>query len=397
MYNDNPTLEELQKVIKRQGRDLTELERKLDYYLKFNPYNGSPGGGAELPSINNLLNDPSFEGLRVTGAVDSNYTFLLDTGAINYGNGFWWVATNPANARVLSTYATDDFQRARFDYQAIQLTEKSVNEWVQAVQLAYEATHYTLSIFASSWEGTSADNTARAELHAIDALGADLGLLATAEVNVISGIAYHYKWNRGRVTVPVESFPAGTTYLEVRLSSSTDKCLCDAVQLIPSKNIAPFDADNGLWRHINGLAGYDHKAKKAMCKAYYNAAQSIQDNTMSYPSMNSEYFDNDNMHDNVTNNGRITINTAGKYMIIALIAWASNAAGYRWHVIRKNTEVSGERAYIVNPTNGDSTILGWPIVEDCIAGDYFDLVIWQNSGGALNLNNVNLTAVRMDA
>lgn len=56
-------------------------------------------------------------------------------------------------------------------------------------------------------------------------------------------------------------------------------------------------------------------ANPPACRVYHNANQSVNDNTLTLVAFNSERYDTDAMHDTVTNNGRITFNTAGLYIV----------------------------------------------------------------------------------
>lgn len=50
-------------------------------------------------------------------------------------------------------------------------------------------------------------------------------------------------------------------------------------------------------------------------RVYHDAAQSIPHNTNTILAFNSERYDTDNVHSNITNNSRLTCKTAGKYLI----------------------------------------------------------------------------------
>ncbi|HVW33470.1 MAG TPA: hypothetical protein VHL53_13100 [Acidimicrobiia bacterium] len=51
------------------------------------------------------------------------------------------------------------------------------------------------------------------------------------------------------------------------------------------------------------------------CRVYHNTTQSVSDNTITVVSFNSERFDTDTMHDTSSNNSRLTIKTAGLYLV----------------------------------------------------------------------------------
>ena len=60
------------------------------------------------------------------------------------------------------------------------------------------------------------------------------------------------------------------------------------------------------------------------CRVYHNANQSLTNNTLTALAFNSERYDTDTMHDTVTNNSRITINTAGLYLLTLSIQFAAD-------------------------------------------------------------------------
>jgi hypothetical protein len=56
-------------------------------------------------------------------------------------------------------------------------------------------------------------------------------------------------------------------------------------------------------------------ANPPSCRVYNNATISLTDNTETSLTFNTERFDTDTMHDTSTNTGRITIKTAGTYLV----------------------------------------------------------------------------------
>lgn len=73
------------------------------------------------------------------------------------------------------------------------------------------------------------------------------------------------------------------------------------------------DAVTKAWYLANLPAGgYTQGAR-----VYNNAVQSIPDSAWTAITLNNESYDTDSIHDNVTNNSRLTCKTAGKYLITA--------------------------------------------------------------------------------
>lgn len=122
--------------------------------------------------------------------------------------------------------------------------------------------------------------------------------------------------------------------------------------------------------------------------AVRTADQTIPSSTSTAIQFNAaDEFDTDAMHDTVTNNTRITINTAGIYVISATVNIASvNTNGtFRLVAIRKNG--SSEIA-----TNNPGPIVDARVTTTTIANaavnDYFEAVVFQDTGG-----NVTLTTI----
>jgi hypothetical protein len=106
----------------------------------------------------------------------------------------------------------------------------------------------------------------------------------------------------------------------------------------------------------------------------------------------SEIFDTDSFHDNTTNNSRITIpaGKAGKYLINMQTFWANNATGSRDARLRLNgvdvdTPQTGYTANASNNAFSSDNVVALAV------GDYIELRVRQDSGGALNLYAANST------
>jgi hypothetical protein len=124
----------------------------------------------------------------------------------------------------------------------------------------------------------------------------------------------------------------------------------------------------------------------------YALAYSATDNFGSIPNstatavpLSAELADNDNIHDNATNNSRLTCRTAGVYVINGAVVYAGNATGsYRQAMIR----VNGSTVYadpFIRPLGTDQARVPVTATVELAAGDYVELLAYQDSGGALNL------------
>ena len=126
--------------------------------------------------------------------------------------------------------------------------------------------------------------------------------------------------------------------------------------------------------HING---------NAACRICNSVNQSIANNTSTLIAFNTEIFDNDTMHDAVTNNTRLTCKSAGKYLVIAQVGFEVNTTGYRGLDILKNGMLVGRIICAPAPTI-ESVYCATTIIELAV-NDYVELSVFQTSGGALNV------------
>lgn len=116
-------------------------------------------------------------------------------------------------------------------------------------------------------------------------------------------------------------------------------------------------------------------------RAFNSGAVAIGNSSSTPVAWDSETFDTAAMHSNSVNTSRLTITVAGKYMIGAFLTLA-DGAGARLFSITKNGATLTQDAE-QSSTRGRAT----PIVFDLAAvSDYYEIVIFQDSGGSLNLN-----------
>ena len=125
--------------------------------------------------------------------------------------------------------------------------------------------------------------------------------------------------------------------------------------------------------------------KYPACRAHSNTNISIPNSTITTIPLNDEVFDTDTMHDNSVNPSRITIKTAGKYLITACAGFASNATERRVLFIYKNgdTQISTQSA---NAVSASATILNISTIVDLAVNDYVEMRVFQASGGALDVS-----------
>ncbi len=129
------------------------------------------------------------------------------------------------------------------------------------------------------------------------------------------------------------------------------------------------------WNAAHVLAGEG-------ARVYHDADQNISTATTTVLAFNTEKYDTDTIHDNVTNNSRLTCKTAGKYLIVANVAFAGHATGSRWVTIQFGGAIAmaSDRRLAVTtfePVLSVSTIYNLGVNE------YVEVQVYQDSGGVL--------------
>lgn len=134
------------------------------------------------------------------------------------------------------------------------------------------------------------------------------------------------------------------------------------------------------------------------CRANRTTIQSIADLTSTAVSFTAaDSWDTDSFHSTATNPSRLTVPSGlgGKYLIVATVSWANNSTGWRDLSIRANgssglaTERVGTGAANPYPISTMST------VEQLAAGTYVEVVVWQNSGAALDVSSATVTMMQV--
>lgn len=153
----------------------------------------------------------------------------------------------------------------------------------------------------------------------------------------------------------------------------------------------PGSTELALWQESNQIYAKDSTDKvmpigpylPAVCRVLKTANQSLTTGITTTITWDSEAHDPYAMHNNVTNNSRITVPYSGYYMIEAELSYATHATGIRLIFILVNgTEVA---------RTGIGAIAGTPSVPTiCVfrylnANDYVEIQGHQTSGGSLSV------------
>jgi hypothetical protein len=118
------------------------------------------------------------------------------------------------------------------------------------------------------------------------------------------------------------------------------------------------------------------------------ANQPIPNDTITPITFNAELFDSHGGHDNVTNNARYVFPLTGTYLVGGGTSFAGNATGVRSAVLRLNggALVDNTQVTLPNPSAAATNmlLLRSGIMLPVTAGDYVELVAYQNRGGDLD-------------
>lgn len=113
------------------------------------------------------------------------------------------------------------------------------------------------------------------------------------------------------------------------------------------------------------------------------ATNSMSDSTFTTLTFPTEVYDTEGMHSTSVNTGRLTAQTAGLYLIGAVVEFApSSAVGNRKAITVVNGTDTIDAASSV-PTPSLATAVKLSTIYRLAVNDYVSLSGWQNSGGSL--------------
>lgn len=149
-----------------------------------------------------------------------------------------------------------------------------------------------------------------------------------------------------------------------------------------------FSFDTGLdkWVLLNPAIADVPLSRGAL--VYLGTTQAIPNNTITEIAFDTEVYDTDNIHDNVTNNTRLTV-PAGvtRVQLSAQCKYVANSTGFRsLNIFKDNIGFAGAPSLTIN--GNSSTAAHLPISTPelvVVGGDYFEVATTQNSGGSLDI------------
>ena len=114
----------------------------------------------------------------------------------------------------------------------------------------------------------------------------------------------------------------------------------------------------------------------AMCRVKQTSGASIADNTNVTLAFDAEDFDTDAMHDNAVNNSRITINTAGVYLVVGGVRYTAGVSDEtRASILKNGGNVGIDERGSANTRSG-MQVMGY---YDLAITDYLELQVYQNN------------------
>lgn len=114
----------------------------------------------------------------------------------------------------------------------------------------------------------------------------------------------------------------------------------------------------------------------------HSTTQSIGNTTDDTVNFDSERWDTDTIHDNATNNWRLTSKTAGYYLIVAEIGFAANGTGIRQVSIKYNgTPTIIARSTFASSGGSFPTRVLCSTIYFLAVNDYVFVTAFQDSGG----------------
>lgn len=183
----------------------------------------------------------------------------------------------------------------------------------------------------------------------------------------------------------------GIEDMETRLSDYTDA----QIAAIPNDGSTATPSRRTLGTGGNQAAsGNDTRLSNERARVVRTTtAQSIPNSTDTLIIFNTESIDSASMVDLDVNSTRVTIPRAGTYIVAAQFVWASNSTGRRYASIQKN----GLALFRFRQTALETSEMTVSGLVACAVSDYFELLVNQTSGGALDIvaGGANLMAVRI--
>lgn len=154
--------------------------------------------------------------------------------------------------------------------------------------------------------------------------------------------------------------------------------------------MSDFDTLRRIGGNERGLANIQtHEHPRYGARVNRTANLSLTNNTLTAVPFDNERWDDAAFHSTAANTERLTAPFAGDFLIGGSLQYAPSAVGQRFIAIGLNSGTVWIAADFLSASSGDVTRMAISTYWRANAGDFFALVAFQNSGGALNLEVVN--------
>lgn len=125
-----------------------------------------------------------------------------------------------------------------------------------------------------------------------------------------------------------------------------------------------------------------------MCRVRNSASISIATSGVSQAlTFNSERFDTDSMHSTTVDTSRVNTPTAGKYLFTGHVQFASGGGNYRETFVRLSGATIVAHLQLPPVGGGIVTAMSIATAYACLVTNYAELVVAQDTGGALNVTS----------
>lgn len=159
----------------------------------------------------------------------------------------------------------------------------------------------------------------------------------------------------------------------------------DELQSLPVSATAPTAGSFLQWNNTSKKWEPFSPPRVRVTRASGTGAQGITTATDSTLNFDEENYDTDTMHDNSTNNSRLTATTAGTYSITVNVTWAANNTGIRQLWLRENGSAI---IAFVRDSGQAASLHGQILTTDfsLAAAEYVEARVHQDTGGDLDIN-----------
>lgn len=144
-------------------------------------------------------------------------------------------------------------------------------------------------------------------------------------------------------------------------------------------DVAPASWGDDVRNSLNFLAN------PPACRAYRTAALTLSSGVVTPVGMDQERFDTDTMHSTVTNNSRITFNTAGLYVVggcLTFLTGGGSGARLLGIYVNGGTKIVEAGPTATTATHGVNVMTAYNFT----AGQYIELYAYEDGGANVAVN-----------